>query len=197
MKVGVLALQGGIVEHVHMVRKAANNMGLTVDVVEVRRPHQIKDLDAIVLPGGESTAMYRLGKRLGLAEPLKEAILEGLPTLGTCAGAALLAKQVEDKQSGKAYNPLLGVADFKVIRNYFGRQRESFEADLEIRDLGTFRGIFIRAPVIVPLNDNVEVLSTFAGQPVMVRQGNVIATAFHPELTSDTRIHEMLLELAK
>jgi 5'-phosphate synthase pdxT subunit len=197
MKVGVLALQGGIVEHVHMVRKAANNMGLTVDVVEVRKPEQIKDLDAIVLPGGESTAMYRLGKRLGLAEPLKEAILEGLPTLGTCAGAALLAKQVEDKQSGKAYNPLLGVADFKVIRNYFGRQRESFEADLEIRDLGTFRGIFIRAPVIVPLNDNVEVLSTFAGQPVMVRQGNVIATAFHPELTSDTRIHEMLLELAK
>lgn len=198
MKVGVLALQGGIVEHVHMLKKAAEEMGLSnIEVIEVRKPEQIKGLRALVLPGGESTAMYRIGKRLGLSEPLREAILEGLPTLGTCAGAALLAKEVEDAQSGKAYNPLLGVADFKVVRNYFGRQRESFEADIDIEGIGSFRGVFIRAPVMEPLTEAVEVLSTFNDKPVMVKQGNVIATSFHPELTSDVRIHTMLLELAR
>jgi len=198
VKVGVLALQGGIVEHVHMLKKAAEEMGLSnIEVIEVRKPEQIKGLRALVLPGGESTAMYRIGKRLGLSEPLREAILEGLPTLGTCAGAALLAKEVEDAQSGKAYNPLLGVADFKVVRNYFGRQRESFEADIDIEGIGSFRGVFIRAPVMEPLTEAVEVLSTFNDKPVMVKQGNVIATSFHPELTSDVRIHTMLLELAR
>jgi len=198
VKVGVLTLQGGVVEHVHMLRRAAKEMGLSnVEVVEVRKPEHVEGLRALVLPGGESTAMYRLGKRLGLSEPLREAILEGLPTLGTCAGAALLAKEVEDAQSGKAYSPLLGVADFKVVRNYFGRQRESFEADIEIEGIGSFRGVFIRAPVMVPLSSAVEVLSKFEGKPVMVRQGNVIATSFHPELTSDVRIHTLLLELAR
>ncbi len=196
MKVGVLALQGGIVEHVHMLIKAANELGKNVEVIEVRRPEHLKDLSAIVLPGGESTSMYRLGKKLGIAEPLRELLLEGLPALGTCAGAALVAKEIVDKQSGKNYPPLLGVMDVRVVRNYFGRQRESFEADLEVKGLGSFRGVFIRAPIIEPLNDAVEVLAEFNNKPVMAKQGNLLVTSFHPELTSDTRIHKMLLEMA-
>ena len=194
MKVGVLALQGGVVEHVYMLRKAAENMGINLEVIEVRKKEHLNQIEGIVLPGGESTAMYRLGKRLGIADPLRERISNGLPVLGTCAGAALVAKEVIDKQSGKRYEPLLATNDVKVIRNYFGRQRESFEADLEIKGLGTFRGVFIRAPVMEPLSEKVEVLSEFNGKPVMVREGNVILTAFHPELTSDTRIHEMFLK---
>ncbi|NPA84388.1 MAG: pyridoxal 5'-phosphate synthase glutaminase subunit PdxT [Crenarchaeota archaeon] len=197
MKLGVLALQGGIVEHVHMLRRAAERLGVSAEVIEVRKPSHVEGLRALVIPGGESTAMYRLGKRTGVAEPLREAILEGLPTLGTCAGAALLAKEVEDRQSGRKYEPLLAVADFKVVRNYFGRQRESFEAELEVKGIGKFRGVFIRAPVIVPRSDSVAVLSEYKGEPVMVKQGNVIATAFHPELTSNTKIHEMLIEMAR
>ena len=196
MKVGVLALQGGVAEHVHMILRAAKNLGMNVEVVEVRKPKHLEGVRALVIPGGESTAMYRLGKRLGLEGPLKEALLEGLPTLGTCAGAALLAKEVEDKQSGRKYEPLLGVADFKVIRNYFGRQRESFEADMDLEGIGKFRAVFIRAPVMEPLSDSVKVLGRFDGKAIMVRQGNVIATSFHPELTSDTRIHELLLKEA-
>jgi len=197
LKLGVLALQGGIVEHVHMLRRAAERLGVSAEVIEVRKPSHVEGLRALVIPGGESTAMYRLGKRTGVAEPLREAILEGLPTLGTCAGAALLAKEVEDRQSGRKYEPLLAVADFKVVRNYFGRQRESFEAELEVKGIGKFRGVFIRAPVIVPRSDSVAVLSEYKGEPVMVKQGNVIATAFHPELTSNTKIHEMLIEMAR
>jgi len=196
LKVGVLALQGGVVEHIYMIREAAKRLGKEVEVVEVRKPEHLNSLRAIVLPGGESTAMYKLGKRTGLDKRLKEALLEGLPALGTCAGAALLAREIEDKQSGKRYEPLLGVADFKVVRNFFGRQRESFEANLNIKGIGTFRGVFIRAPVMVPLSPAVEVLGEFKGNAVMVKQGNIIATSFHPELTSDTRIHEMLLSEA-
>jgi len=196
MKVGVLALQGGVVEHVHMLKEAARKLGVNVEVIEVRKKEHLEGLRAIVLPGGESTAMYRLGTKLGIAGPLREQLLEGLPTLGTCAGAALVAKKVEDAQSGKDYPPLLGVMDVKVIRNYFGRQRESFEADLEIEGMGKFRGVFIRAPAIEPLSDSVEILSRFKGVGVMAKQGNLLVTSFHPELTSNTRIHEKLLEMA-
>jgi 5'-phosphate synthase pdxT subunit len=195
VKIGVLALQGGVVEHVHMLNEAARNLGVNVEVVGVRKREDLEGVDGIVLPGGESTTMYRLGKRLGISQRLKEMILEGLPTLGTCAGAALLAKSVVDKQSGREYEPLLGVMDVKVVRNYFGRQRESFEADIEVEGIGTFRGVFIRAPIMEPLNYSVEVMATYRGKAVMVKQGNVIATSFHPELTSDTRIHEMFLKL--
>ncbi len=196
LKVGVLALQGGVVEHVHMLREAAKKLGVEVEVVEVRKREHLDGLRAIVLPGGESTAMYRLGTRLGLSKPLKELLLEGVPALGTCAGAALVAKKVEDAQSGREYKPLLGVMDVKVIRNYFGRQRESFEAQLEIAGIGEFRGVFIRAPAIEALSGNVEVLARFKGVGVMAKQGNLMITSFHPELTSDTRIHEKLLQMA-
>ncbi len=197
MRAGVLALQGGVVEHLHMLKRAAEKLSLTVELVEVRSERDLRDLDALVLPGGESTAMYRLAKRLGLVEPLKEKILEGIPTLGTCAGAALLAKEVVDAQSRKEYPSLLGVMDVKVIRNYFGRQRESFEAELEVAGMGKFRGVFIRAPILEPLSSSVETLAEFEGSVVAAKQGNTIATSFHPELTSDTRFHETLLKLAK
>ncbi|UXD21652.1 glutamine amidotransferase [Ignicoccus pacificus DSM 13166] len=196
MKVGVLALQGGVVEHVHMLKEAAKKLGIDVEVVEVRKKEHLDGLRAIVLPGGESTAMYRLGKRLGIAEPLKDLLLEGVPALGTCAGAALVAKKVIDAQSNKEYTPLLGVMDVEVIRNYFGRQRESFEADLEISGIGEFRGIFIRAPAIRPLSNSVEILATFKGVGVMAKQGSLMITSFHPELTSNTKIHEKLLQMA-
>ncbi|ALU11726.1 glutamine amidotransferase [Ignicoccus islandicus DSM 13165] len=197
MRAGVLALQGGVVEHLHMLKKAAEKLSINVELIEVRSKSDLEQVDVLVIPGGESTAIYRLSKRLGLIEPLKEKILEGTPTLGTCAGAAALAKQVVDAQSHKEYEPILGVMDVKVIRNYFGRQRESFEADLNINGIGQFRGIFIRAPVIEPLSSSVEVLAKFKDVTVAARQGNVIATSFHPELTSDTRIHQMLFEMVK
>ncbi len=194
MKVGILALQGGIAEHVYMLNKL-KKMGYDLEIKEIRLPNEL-DVDAIILPGGESTTQKRLMKKVGLIEPLREKILEGLPTLAVCAGVALVAKKVKDKQSGKEYEPVLSVLGVEVIRNYFGRQRESFEADIEIKGVGKFRGIFIRAPIMKPIEENVEVLAEFEG-PVMVKQGNIIATSFHPELTDDVRVHKMLLDMVK
>ena len=186
-RVGVLALQGDVREHVDALRAVG------AEPVEVRLPHDLNGVDALVLPGGESTAMRRLIDRYELAEPIRALARRGTPMLGTCAGMILLADRIADGDP-----PVLRLLDVEVRRNAYGRQLDSFEADLDMPALGPrpLHGVFIRAPMVTDVGATVEVLATDPdGHPVAIRQGAVIATAFHPELTSDRRLHELFLGL--
>jgi 5'-phosphate synthase pdxT subunit len=183
-RVGVLALQGDFREHLHLLD------GLGISPVPVKTPDALAAVDALVIPGGESTTIGKMATRFGLIDPLREAIGAGLPTYGTCAGLILLAGAVTEGDQ-----PLIGALDVVVRRNAFGRQNESFEADLEIDGLDEpFHAVFIRAPWVEKVGSEVEILSEVDDHPVMVGQGNILATSFHPELTGDARIHRMLLE---
>lgn len=183
MKAGVLALQGAFREH----REVLDALG--VDVVEVRVPDHLSGVDALFLPGGESTTMSNLLDSSGLFEPLQVLIHDGIPTFGTCAGMILLARDVVD---GRADQRGFDELDIRVRRNGYGRQIASFEADLDVDDLrgGRFRGVFIRAPLVERVGDGVDVLAEHDGVPVLVRQGTVWAASFHPELSGDLRLHE-------
>jgi 5'-phosphate synthase pdxT subunit len=184
-RVGVLALQGDVREHIRILDS------LGADATDVKKPEQLERVDALVIPGGESTTIGKMAVRFGLSEPLRAALGDGLPVYGTCAGMILLAGAVTEGDQ-----PLLGALDVVVKRNAFGRQNESFEADLEIEGLeDPFHAVFIRAPWIEKVGSEVEVLSEVDDHPVMVRQGRILATSFHPELTGDGRIHQMLLDL--
>lgn len=176
-QVGVLALQGGFAEH----RSALRRCGL--DSLEVRTPDELHTVDALVIPGGESTTMLKLIDRFGLREPLVRRIEQGLPVLGTCAGAIVLATETSDGE------PPLGLLDLTVRRNAYGRQRESFEEWIEVREMGAIPAVFIRAPLFERVGRKVEVLATWGDHPVLVRQGRLVASAFHPELTDDLRLH--------
>jgi len=193
--IGILGYQGGIAEHRYMILEACRELGWECQVVEVTRVQHLKGIDAIVLPGGESTTMVKLAKRFGVLDELRELISKGLPAFGTCAGAILLAKRVTDLKTGKVLESPIGVMDVEVVRNYYGRQRESFEIDLHIPALGPkpFRGVFIRAPAIVRTGPGVERLAELEGVVVAARQRNMLATTFHPELTGDTRFHRYFL----
>jgi len=198
--IGVLALQGGVAEHIYATKKAAEQLGLTVKVVPVKRANEIENIDAIILPGGESTTIGKLAARTGLLKILKKRVeLDKIPVLGTCAGAIMLAKRVKDAVKGDISQPLLGVMNVQAIRNYFGRQKHSFEVDLRIPVLGDkpFRAVFIRAPVFDKVWGNAEVLAELNGLAVYVKEGSMHATAFHPELTNDTRIHQLFLKEIK
>jgi 5'-phosphate synthase pdxT subunit len=186
-RIGVLALQGDFAEH----RKMLERLG--ADVVEVRLPGDLEGLDGLVIPGGESTTIGKLLVDFGLLDPLRERVRAGLPTLGTCAGAIVLAKDV-----GGLDQPLVGAMDLRVRRNAFGRQLQSFEADLPMAALGgrPVRAIFIRAPAIESVGPDAEVLARLEdGTIVAARQGHLVATAFHPELTDDERFHAYWLSL--
>ncbi len=186
MKIGVLALQGDVREHVRTLRAVG------AEPVEVRRAEDLTGLTGIVLPGGESTTIGRLASWYGLLDPLAAAIDDGLAAYGTCAGMILLAKAVTAGEQ-----PQMGVLDVVVERNAFGRQNDSFELDLDIAGLDRpFRAVFIRAPWVTEAGEGVEVLAAVEGRPVMVRQGRVLASSFHPELTGDDRLHRMLVDLA-
>ena len=185
--VGILALQGDVREHAAAVRSVG------AEAVEVRTPTDLDGIDALVIPGGESTTIGRLARLYGLIDPLRKHIRSGLPTLGTCAGMIFLASATTEREQDQ-----LGVLDATVERNAFGRQNESFEADLEVDGLDEpVHGVFIRAPWIESVGSEVDVLATWADHPVMVRQGNVLATSFHPELIGDARIHGMLVDLVE
>jgi len=189
LRIGVLALQGDFAEHLVMLR--ANG----VDAVEVRTLAQIDEVDGLVIPGGESTTIARLLIAFGMLEPLRERIRGGLPTWGTCAGAILLADDVPSLDREP-----LGVMDMTVERNAFGTQIQSFEADLDIRGIEgpPLRAIFIRAPVITRVGPGVEVLARLPdGRIVAARQGRLLATSFHPELTNDTRMHGLFVALCR
>ena len=190
MKPGVLALQGAFREH----REVLDALGL--DAVEVRTPEQLSGIDALFLPGGESTTITKLLQSSGLVEPLRAALSDGLPVFGTCAGLIVLASGRRD-QHGAVDEPLFGVLDVTVLRNGYGTQLDSFEAPLRIRGIeGTFPGVFIRAPVIESVAEGVEVQATHDGTPVLVRQGRVWAATFHPELSGDLRLHQRFLQEA-
>jgi 5'-phosphate synthase pdxT subunit len=183
----VLAVQGAVREHMAALRDVG------ADPVEVRLPRDLVDLDALVLPGGESTAMRRLIDAYGLREPIASLARTGAPMLGTCAGMILLAERMDDDSE-----PLFGLLDIAVRRNGYGRQLDSFEADLDAPSLGedSLHGVFIRAPMVTEVGPRAEVLARDPdGTPVAVRQGRLLATAFHPELTSDRRIHRLLASL--
>jgi pyridoxal 5'-phosphate synthase pdxT subunit len=177
LSIGVLALQGNFREHAAVLR------GLGVDVVEVRKPDELERLDALVIPGGESTTFMRLMRLYGLDEAVERF---GRPIFGTCAGMIVLDRDH------------LGLVDIEVERNAYGRQVHSFEADLELEgDPKPLRGVFIRAPRVTEAGPEVEVLAEHEGQPVLLRQGRLLVSSFHPELTDDARVHERFLELVR
>lgn len=186
MRVGVLALQGAFVEHEAKLRE------LGAQPVQVRLPQQLDDLDGLIIPGGESTTIGKLAVSYGLIEPLR-AFAASRPTWGTCAGMIFLARDI-----GIDRQPILGVMDIVVNRNAFGRQVDSFETDLEVDGLpgGPFHAVFIRAPVVTAVGPGVDILARLAdGRIVAVQQNHLLATAFHPELTADLRLHQRFLRL--
>jgi len=187
MKVGVVALQGDVREH----REVLDALG--VDAPEVRAPADLAALDALILPGGESTTISQLLASSGLLDALTERIADGLPVLGTCAGAILLATDVLD---GRPDQSSLGALDVTVRRNGYGTQLQSFEADLDVDGLdgAPFPGVFIRAPLLERVGDAVDVLAVHDGHPVLVRDGPVWASTFHPELSGDLRVHQRFLD---
>ncbi len=202
LKVGILAVQGDVEEHEGAVEAASEELGVEVDTVWVRYPEDVEGLDALILPGGESTTIGRIMERHNLVDPVVEEIESRLPVMGTCAGLVLLAKEVVPQahpgREVEIEQPCLGVLDVRVVRNAFGRQRESFEVDLEVEGMDeSFTAVFIRAPGVEKvLSDDVNVLAEFGDYIVAVEQGNVLATAFHPELADDPRFHVKLLEKA-
>ncbi len=190
MKIGVLALQGAFIEHEQVLER------IGAEPVEVRLPQHLEGLDGLIIPGGESTTIGKVAVRWGLLEPLRDFAWSGRPVWGTCAGMILLAREASD---GLPDQPLLGLMDVAVRRNAFGRQVDSFEADLEVPALGDppFHAVFIRAPRIERVGEGVEVLARLEdGTVVAVRQGHLLATAFHPELTDDDRFHRYFTRLS-
>jgi 5'-phosphate synthase pdxT subunit len=189
MNIGVLALQGAFIEHVQTLRR------LGVEAVEVRTVHELRGVDGLVIPGGESTAMLKLARHYHLIKPLQQMVKEGKPIMGTCAGMILLASKITESDM-----QTLCLMDIEVRRNAFGRQVDSFETDLAVPALGDepFHAVFIRAPYIERLGNGVEALARLEdGTVVAVRQKNLLALAFHPELGHDTRLHEYFLGMVK
>lgn len=195
--VGVLALQGDVREHL----AALNDSG--ADAVGIRRPEELGKIDGLVIPGGESTTMSKLLQIFELLEPLKARLRDGLPAYGSCAGMILLASEILDTRPDAQH---LGAIDMTVRRNAFGRQVDSFEADLEFEGIvgDPMRAVFIRAPWVERIGDDVQVLARVpesggaaAGRIVAVRQGSVVATSFHPEVTGDRRVHELFVDIVR
>jgi len=195
--VGVFGLQGDIEEHIAMTKLALAQMKLSGEVIWAKTPKDIERVDGLIIPGGESTVIGRLADYNKTLKAIKERIYGGMPVLGTCAGLIMLAKKVYDRVVGKIAQPTLGVMDIMVERNAFGRQKESFEADLKIPVLGEepFRGVFIRAPVIRDVGPQVKPLCMLNETIVAVQQYNMIGVSFHPELTNDTRLHQYFLKI--
>jgi pyridoxal 5'-phosphate synthase pdxT subunit len=191
MKIGVLALQGAFIEHVAVIKK------LGVEAVEVRQPKELKQLGGLIIPGGESTTILKLMHIYELFQPLKGMIAAGFPVLGTCAGMICLANKVFNSQ--ESFLEPLEVMDIEVKRNAFGRQVDSFEADLSIAGMGEipYHAVFIRAPLIDKIGPGVKALAKLPnGVIVAAQQGNLLVSSFHPELTDDPRFHEYFLRLA-
>jgi 5'-phosphate synthase pdxT subunit len=196
-RIGVLALQGDFREHIRALE------GLGAQAHAVRLPEELKDVDGLVIPGGESTVMGKLMVTYGLDQPLRELLAAGVPTWGTCAGLILLSRETDNTLAGQ---PLLAAMDIRTKRNAFGPQRASFEADIAVPALGEdpFHAVFIRAPVVESTGAGVEVMARLDDQDgagdatiVAVRQGHLMGTAFHPEVTGDTRFHDYFLRLVR
>ncbi|HEY0828775.1 MAG TPA: pyridoxal 5'-phosphate synthase glutaminase subunit PdxT [Bacilli bacterium] len=187
MKIGVLSLQGAVIEHIKMLNKAG------AEGIEIKRTDQLAEIDGIIIPGGESTTIGRLMRTYGFIDSLKQFSDEGKPIFGTCAGLIIVAKHIVGQEEGH-----LGLMDIKVARNAFGRQRESFETDLPVTGIDKpVRAVFIRAPWIEEAGPGVEILATYHEQIVTARQGHLLAASFHPELTDDYSMHSYFLEMVE
>ena len=197
LNLGVLSIQGDVNENILSIKAAIDALDIDGTVTSVRTPDEISKVDGLVIPGGESTTIGQLSLFNGALKILKEKIEQGMPVLGICAGMILLSKTVKDKVVGKIDQPLLNILDIKLERNSFGRQRESFESDISLNSIGipTFNGVFIRAPSISDVGSDVEILSKFNEKIVAVKKNNVIAVAFHPELTTDISLHKYFVNL--
>ena len=195
--IGVLGLQGDIEENTKATTNALKEMNLKGKVLSVRYPEEIMKIDGLIIPGGESTVMGLLiAIKNGLLDEIMKILQEGLPVMGTCAGMIVLAKKSYDKIVGNKRQLLLGVLDIEVERNSFGRQYDSFESKLNISGIGNdYKGIFIRAPTVISVGPQVQILSKFDEKIVAVKQENIIGTSFHPELSGDYRMHRLFIQL--
>ena len=197
--VGILALQGDVTENFMATMAALHDAGMDATVSQVKTPDQISKLDGLIIPGGESTMMGQLSMVNGAMNALKEIINGGTPVFGICAGMILLSKNSKDRVMGSTEQPLLDMLDVEIERNSFGRQKDSFQAEISLDPIGisSFQGVFIRAPAILTSGSNVEVLSKFNEKIIAVKQGNILATSFHPELTRDISLHKHFVEMIK
>lgn len=187
MNIGVLALQGAVAEHIRSI-ELAGGQGTAV-----KRTEQLGDIGGLIIPGGESTTIGKLMRKYGFIDAIQQFARDGKPVFGTCAGLIVMAERLEGTEE-----PHLGLMDMTVARNAFGRQRESFETDLDVKGIDTpLRAVFIRAPLITEVSDRVEVLSMYKGEIVTAKQGNLLASSYHPELTDDYRLHELFIQMAK
>ncbi len=197
LNIGILSIQGDVAENGASMKAALEELGQTGNLIKVKTPEQLSKLDGLIIPGGESTVIGQLSLINGLLKQVKEKIESGMPVFGICAGLILLSKNAEDRVVGNTDQPLLDLLDVKVERNSFGRQRDSFESkvSLEPVNISSFHGVFIRAPSISNVGSDVEVLSKFNEKIVAVKQGNILATAFHPELTTDISLHKYFVKI--
>ena len=195
--IGILGLQGDVTEHIEKIDQTLELMNLNGKSFTIKNAEHIEKIDGLIITGGESTTIGKMADRNNLITKIREKANAGLPMLCTCAGLILMAKKVRDFVLGEVNQPILGILDVEVIRNAFGRQKDSFEVDLSIPILGEqpFRGVFIRSPSISSvLNNNVKVLATFDNKIIAVKQENLLGFSFHPELTEDIRIHKLLID---
>nr|WP_154985799.1 pyridoxal 5'-phosphate synthase glutaminase subunit PdxT [Paenibacillus xylanexedens] len=187
MKIGVLALQGAVTEHIHSIERAG------AEGVAIKQIQQLEELDGLILPGGESTTIGKLMRKYGFMEAIRAFAAAGKPVFGTCAGLIVMAKRIQGQEEAH-----LELMDMTVSRNAFGRQRESFETDLPVKGIDeTVRAVFIRAPLIESVGEQVEVLSTYKDEIVTARQGHLLACSYHPELTDDYRLHAYFVDMAR
>ncbi len=194
-----MAIQGDVQENILSTKKALDDLGIDGTVTDVKTADDVKKLDGIIIPGGESTTIGQLSLVNSSLRVIKEKIEGGMPVFGICAGMILLAKTASDRVVGKTNQPLLELLEIKIERNSFGRQRESFEAEVAMESINIpqFRGVFIRAPSISEVSSDVEVLAKFNEKIVAIKKGNIIGTSFHPELTSDVSLHKYFVNLVK
>jgi len=199
LNIGVLAIQGDVAENIMATKMAMDELGIEGIVNEIKNPEQIADLDGLIIPGGESTVIGTLSLVNGSLKKIKEKIASGMPVFGICAGLILLSKKAKDRVLGEMEQPLLDFLDVKIERNSFGRQRDSFESEISMEKIGIpkFHGVFIRAPSIIETGRNIEVISKFNEKIVAVKQGKILGTSFHPELTDDLSLHKYFVNLVK
>ena len=195
--VGILSIQGDVQENLLSTKTALDELDIDGKVVSVKTPDEISQLDGLIIPGGESTTIGHLSLANDSLKVLKEKIDGGMPVLGICAGMIMLSKTANDKVVGKIDQPLLNILDIKLERNSFGRQRESFETDVSMDsiNISKFNGVFIRAPSVSDVGSDIEILAKHNEKIVAIKKGNVIGTAFHPELTTDTSLHKYFVNL--
>jgi len=196
MRIAVIGVQGSVEEHVEAVEKAMKKLKIEGEAIPTRKHGVVSRSDGVIIPGGESTTISRLIFRDSIASEIIKLAKKGRPVMGTCAGLILLAKH-GDEQVKKTNTKLLNLMDIWVKRNAFGRQRESFQVNLRIKEIGEFEAVFIRAPVITKVSPNVKILAEFENYIVAAKQQNLLAFAFHPELTNDTKVHEYFLKMAR